>query len=99
MPLVKNVEELERLIGSLGIEVTSIDQLRELRLDRLVTAAERFVFGIADGGRILLIIALIVRLDLSRQPGMLRLGLPRGQIRDRDRGVTRRHLPLLSSPL
>ena len=54
-------------------------QLGKARLDLLVAPAQRVVFGIRDGRRVLLVVALVVRADLGREPLELGLGLRLGE--------------------
>ena len=55
-------------------------EVGEALLDRRVALAQRVVGGVADGRLVLLVIALVVRGDLGRQPGQLGLGLRFGQV-------------------
>ena len=50
-------------------------QVRETLLDRVVAPPQRVVFRVGDGRRVLLVVALVVRLDLGLQAGVLALGL------------------------
>ena len=54
-------------------------QIREARLNGVVTRAEHIVSGVRDRGPVLLIIAPVVLRDFHRQPRVLDLRLPRGQ--------------------
>ena len=55
------------------------------RLDRRVALAQLVIFGVADRRRVVLVIALVVRADLEREPHQLGLGLGR---RELDRAST-----------
>ena len=54
-------------------------QIGKARLDRGVAVAQRVVFGVGDRRRVLLVIALVVRGDLGREPRVLGLRLPVGE--------------------
>ncbi len=55
------------------------DQVGEQRLDGVVALPQRVVFGIRDGRRILLVVALVMGRDLGGEPLELGLGLGSGQ--------------------
>ena len=58
------------------------DERGKARLDRLVARAQRVVFGVRDGRRVLLIVALVVLGDLGGEPLELSLRLRFGQLLD-----------------
>ncbi|MHC2628555.1 hypothetical protein ACVME5_001209 [Bradyrhizobium liaoningense] len=58
------------------------DELGKARLDRVEALTQRVVLGVGDGGRVLLIVALVVPLDLEREPHVLDLGLRLGEVGD-----------------
>ncbi len=60
------------------------DEIGKLRLDGLQPLAQRVIGGIRDGRRILLVVALVVRLELQRKPHVLDLGLGLGEFGDVD---------------
>ena len=61
------------------------DQLRKARLDRIVAPAQLVIGGVADLGRILGVIQLVVMRDLGGEAGQFALRLLLGQQFDRTR--------------
>ncbi len=61
------------------------DQFGKARLDRRVALAQPVVFGVADLGRVLRVVKLIVMRDLGGETGELALCLLLGQQFDRTR--------------
>jgi hypothetical protein len=67
-------------------------KLGEALLDGIVALPQRVVFGVADGRRVVLVVALVVRLDLRFEPRVLGLGLfGRESVDGRFRVLARRH--------
>ena len=62
-------------------------QVREARLDRLVAPPQRVVFGVRNGRRVLLVVALVVPLDLGLKPRVLALGLAGRHVVDGKLGI------------
>ena len=62
-------------------------QVRKSRLDRLVAPPQRVIFGVGHGRRVLLVVALVVRLDLRLQPRVLALGLAGRHVLDGQLGI------------
>src|SRR3954452_19057510 len=56
------------------------DEFRKALLDRVEAVAQRVIRGIGDGGRVVLVVALVMPLDLEREPHVLDLGLRLGEI-------------------
>ncbi len=65
------------------------DEIGKFRLDRFQPLTQRIIGRIRYGRRILLVIALVVALDLQRQPHVLDLGLGPGEFCDVDEGLLR----------
>src|SRR5438046_2190508 len=57
-------------------------EIWKARFDRGVASPQRVVFGIGDGWRVVLVIALVVPRDLGSKPLQLGLGLCLGQFGD-----------------
>ena len=53
----------------------------------VVALPQRVIVGVGDGRRVLLVVALVVRLDLGLQPRVLALGLARRHLVDGELGV------------
>ena len=58
------------------------DEIRKALFDRVEALAQRVVLGVGHGGRVVLIVALVVPLDLERQSHVLDLGLCLGEVGD-----------------
>src|SRR6516165_8022203 len=56
-------------------QARSSAQLRKTGFDGTVALPQPVIFGIADAWRVFLVVAPVMRSDLSFQPRMLRLGL------------------------
>ncbi len=70
--------------------LSSVRRSGKLRLDRVVAPPQRVVFRVGHGRRVLLVVALVVRLDLGLQPGVLALGLARRHVLDGELGIAGR---------
>ncbi len=67
--------------------LSSVRRSGKLRLDRVVALPQRVIFRVGNGRRVLLIVALVVRLDLDLQAGVLALGLAGRHVLDGELGV------------
>ena len=72
-------EFLRRLGADLAGEAFVAAEFRELRLERLVALSQGIVFGVGDGRRVLLVIALVVLGDLAAERLVLVLRLTQGE--------------------
>jgi hypothetical protein len=72
-------ERLDRRGTHAKARAVRADQIGESRLDRGVPGLQRVIVGIADLGRVRLVVEPVVPGDLGREPGELPLGLGPGQ--------------------
>ena len=73
-PRRRRADLLRRRVGA--------DEFRKAGLDGVEALAQRVVFGVGNAGRVVLIVALVVALQLKRQPFQLDLGLRLGELGD-----------------
>ena len=62
-----------------SVRLSSVRRSGKRCLDRAIALAQRVVFGVRDGRRVVLVVALVVLGELRMQPRVLGLGLLLGQ--------------------
>ena len=68
-------EAARRRRADLARQAVQGAEIRKFRLDRVVAPPQRVVFRVGHGRRVLLVVALVVRLDLHLQARVLPIGL------------------------